>query len=62
MTGARLDCPLKSEAVFAAIRGVGSGVGLYRTLGLRFAIVEHARAFAIRVGLVTGIVTVSGKK
>jgi hypothetical protein len=113
--------PLKWEAVFAAIRGIGFGVGLYRMLGLRFAIafailvtigqviaysrgvrpaisysasrrprftsrqfwttlartvgyivtalvcsnfvhhVEHAWAFAIRVGLVTGIVTGVGQ-
>jgi hypothetical protein len=38
--------PLPLEGVFSAIRGFGFGVGLYKTLGLRFAI-----AFAL---LITG--------
>jgi hypothetical protein len=38
---------LPLEGVFAAIRGFGFGVGLYRTLGLRFAI---AFALLITVG------------
>jgi hypothetical protein len=109
--------PLRWEALFSAIRGLAFGAGLYRTLGLRFALafatlltigqviaycrggrpsadygpnlrprltrrhvrgtvvrtigyiatalvcsaavqhVEHAWSFAIRVGLVTGVVT-----